>query len=181
MFIAETPRLVLRELTLNDAGALGEILGDPEVMEFSTNGPCTDDDTRKFIDGCLTSYKEHGFGQWGVVDSSSGAIIGFCGLSPVDLNGVQEVEIGYRLARNAWGRGLASEAAAAALAYGFSKCGLDSIIAIIAHRHVASVRVAEKVGLKMDFSTTYRGWDVGIWRKKHEEWNTRKPLTEILK
>lgn len=140
MVIAETPRLLLREFTLNDVAALAEILIDPEVMEFSTNGPCTEDDTRKFIDGCLESYREHGFGQWGIVDSPSGAIIGFCGLSHVDLAGVQEVEVGYRLARSAWGQGLASVAADSALVYGFSQCHIDSIVAIIATRHLASAR-----------------------------------------
>ena len=63
MVIAEIPRLLLREFTLEDIGALGEILRDPEVMEFSTNGPCTEDDTRRFVEGCLGSYRAHGFGQ----------------------------------------------------------------------------------------------------------------------
>jgi RimJ/RimL family protein N-acetyltransferase len=165
MVIAETSRLLLREFTSNDVGALAEILSDPAVMEFSTNGPCTEDDTREFIHWCLESYREHGFGQWGIVDSSSGAIIGFCGLSQVDLNGVQEIEIGYRLARIVWGQGLASEAVAAALAYGFSQCHIGSIVAIIAARHIASARVAEKVGLKIDTYTKYRDWNVRIYRK----------------
>lgn len=165
MLVAETPRLLLREFTSGDVGELAEILKDPEVMEFSTNGPCAEDDTRRFVDGCLDSYREHGFGQWAIIDRSSGSIIGFCGLSHVDLNGVQEVEIGYRLARATWGQGLASEAAGAALSYGFLKCEVTSVVAIIANRHLASVRVAEKAGLKIDFSTTYRGWKVGIYRK----------------
>lgn len=165
MVITKTPRLVLREFTSNDVGALVEILSDPEVMEFSTNGPCTEYDTRKFVDWCLDSYQEHGFGQWAIVDSSSEAIIGFCGLSQVDLNGVQEVEIAYRLARTAWSKGLASEAAAAALVYGFTECHIDSVIAIVADRHMVSARVAEKVGLKIDTFTKYRDWDVRIYRK----------------
>lgn len=166
MVIAETQRLVLREFTSDDVDALVEILSDPEVMEFSTNGLCTEDDTRKFIDWCLESYLEHGFGQWAIVDSSSEAIIGFCGLSHVDLNSVQEVEIAYRLARTAWSRGLGSEAATAALAYGFLQCHVDSVIAIVANSHMISARVAEKVGMKIDTYTKYRGWDVRIYRKR---------------
>lgn len=166
MVIAETPRLLLREFSSEDVGALAEILGDPKVMEFSTNGPCTEDDTRQFIDWCLDSYRDHGFGQWAVVDRLSGAIIGFCGLSHVELDGAQEIEIGYRLAPGVWGQGLASEAAEAALEYGFSHCHIDSITAIIATRHVASARVAEKVGFSIDTHTKYRGWDVCIYRKR---------------
>jgi len=151
---------------LEDVGALAEILGDPRVMEFSTNGPCTEDDTRQFIDWCRDSYRDHGFGQWAIVDRLSRAVIGFCGLSHVELDGAQEIEVGYRLAPSVWGQGLASEAAEAAVEYGFSHCRIDSIIAIIATRHVVSACVAEKVGFRIDTHTTYRDWDVGIYRKR---------------
>lgn len=165
MLITETPRLLLREFSSEDVGALAEILGDPKVMEFSTNGPCTKEDTRQFIDWCLDSYRDHGFGQWAIIDRLSGAIIGFCGLSHVELDGAQEIEIGYRLASSVWGQGLASEAAEAALEYGFSHCHIDSIVAIIATRHVVSAGVAEKVGFRIDTRTKYRGWEVCIYRK----------------
>ncbi|MDL0431750.1 GNAT family N-acetyltransferase [Marinobacter sp. TBZ242] len=165
MIIAEAPRLLLREFSSDDVGPLAEILGDPRVMEFSTNGPCTEDDTRQFIDWCQGSYRDHGFGQWAVVERLSRAVIGFCGLSHVELDGAQEIEIGYRLAPSVWGQGLASEAAEAALEYGFSHCHIDSIIAIIATRHVVSACVAEKVGFKIDTHTKYRGWNVRIYRK----------------
>ncbi len=98
MVIVETPRLLLREFSSDDVGALAEVLGDPKVMEFSTNGPCTEDDTRQFIDWCQGSYRDHGFGQWAIVDRYSRAVIGFCGLSHVELDGAPEIEIGYRLA-----------------------------------------------------------------------------------
>ena len=88
-------------------------------------------------------------------------------MSHVELDGAQEIEIGYRLAPTVWGQGLASEAAEAALEYGFSHCGIDSIIAIIATRHVVSAGVAEKVGFRIDTRTKYRGWDVLIYRKRH--------------
>lgn len=166
MVIVETPRLLLREFSPDDVGALAEILGDTRVMEFSANGPCTEDDTRQFIDWCLDSYRNHGFGQWAVVDRLSRAVIGFCGLSHVELDGAQEIEIGYRLAPIVWGQGLASEAAKAASEYGFSYCHIDSIIAIIATRHVVSACVAEKVGFGIDTHTKYRGWDVCIYRKR---------------
>ena len=167
MLITETPRLLLREFSSGDVDALAEIIGNPKVMEFSTNGPCTEDDTRQFIDWCLDSYRDNGFGQWAVVDRLSGAVIGFCGLSHVELDGAQEIEVGYRLAPSVWGQGLASEAAEAALEYGFSHCGIDSIIAIIATRHVVSAGVAEKVGFRIDTRTKYRGSDVIIYRKRH--------------
>ena len=166
MVIAETQRLLLREFTAQDVFALAEILRNPEVMEFSSNGPYNEDDTRRFIDWCLKSYRNYGFGQWAVVQKSSDAIIGFCGLSAVDIGGVQEIEIAYRLTPNTWGHGLACEAADAALEYGFAQCPVRSVIAIIASNHVVSARVAEKVGFRVDTRTKYRDWDVCIYRKK---------------
>lgn len=163
--LAESSRLLLREFTPEDVGVLAEILRDPEVMEFSTNGPCSEDDTRKFIDMCRQSYREHGFGQWAVVSRESGAVIGFCGLSYVDVDGTREIEIGYRLARHTWGKGLATEAADTAVEHGFEAFHVDSVIAIIALRHAASIRVAEKIGFEMGFQTHYCGWDVRIYRK----------------
>ncbi len=166
MIITETQRLLLLEFIDDDVGALTDILRDPQVMEFSSNGPYTEEETWQFIEGCQESYRQHGFGQWAVIERPSGLMTGFCGLSYVDLDGVQEVQIGYRLAQCAWGKGFASEAAAVALEYGFSQCCIDSIIAIIPTRHIASARVAEKVGLKPDSQTIFGNWKVWIYRKR---------------
>ncbi|GAA3957126.1 GNAT family N-acetyltransferase [Allohahella marinimesophila] len=166
MIIAETDRLLIREFVFDDAERLAPILGDPAVMEYSINGPLSAEATTRFINACTESYSQHGFGQWALVDLDTQALIGFCGLSCVTINQRQDVEIGYRLARSVWGRGLASEAASEVLTYGFGKKALSSIIAIIAPAHTASIRVAEKAGFS-DFETTrYRGWDVRMYRQR---------------
>ncbi|MFN2362458.1 MAG: GNAT family N-acetyltransferase [Marinobacter sp.] len=89
MVIAETSRVLLREFSLDDVGALAEILGDPDVMEFSAKGPCTEDNTRQYINWCLDSYRDHGFGQWAIVNRLSRAVIGFCGLSHLVFPGLK--------------------------------------------------------------------------------------------
>ncbi|MEA2080437.1 MAG: GNAT family N-acetyltransferase, partial [Pseudomonadota bacterium] len=109
------------------------------------------EDTSNFISWCRKSYEEHGYGQWAVVDRETGSLIGLCGLSQTEINGVNEVELGYRLAQKQWGKGLATEAGTEALRLGFEKHQLNSIIAIVSLEHSASIRVAETIGFN-DYS-----------------------------
>ncbi len=161
----QTPRLILREFKTEDVDALAEILSDPEVMKFSSKGPFSKEDTSNFIAWSMESYKNCGYGQWAVIERKTGALIGLCGLSHTDMNGQPEVEIGYRIAQDRWGKGLASEAAAEVLRLGFEKHRLASIIAIVSTEHAASIRVAEKIGFSDYLLGQYKGWDVRIYRK----------------
>lgn len=114
----------IREFEITDVLALSMILCDPSVMEFSSKGPMTEADTLRFIEWCSDSYQEHGYGQWALIEKKSWELIGFCGLSHATVDGVDEVEIAYRLAQNQWEKGLATEAAAKVLDYGFSICNI---------------------------------------------------------
>ena len=160
-----TSKLILREFAPKDVDQLAKILSDPLVMKFSSKGPLSKEETVKFIRWCRESYEEHGYGQWAVIDRETELLIGLCGLSQTEINGVNEIEIGYRLAQKSWGKGLASEAGTEALRLGFEKHQLNSIVAIVSLKHGASIRVAEKIGFT-DYSVDqYRGWDVRIYRK----------------
>ena len=170
MTIEDTNRLRVRELTFDDVSALSEILGDPAVMHYSTRGVQTPTETKRFIEQCIESYVENGTGQWALVDKTSSSFVGFCGLSSVLIDGIQEVEIGYRLSRRFWGQGLATEAASQVLAHGFEHIGLKSVVAIIAPDHHASARVAEKIGFTTFINTRYAGWQVRIYRTLLAEW-----------
>lgn len=166
MIIAETERLLIREFVLDDAQQLAAILGDPEVMAYSVNGPLDLQATTRFISACTESYSQNGFGQWALVDRESQALLGFCGLSRVSIEAEDAVEIGYRLSQSSWGKGLAAEAAAAVLHYGKAKKKLDSVVAIIAPAHSASIRVAEKVGFSEFELAQYSGWAVRVYRQR---------------
>ncbi|ESQ16040.1 MAG: GNAT family N-acetyltransferase [Thiohalocapsa sp. PB-PSB1] len=163
----------IRELDSTDAPTLSMILGDPVVMEFSSNGALTAADTLRFIERCRGSYKQHGHGQWALIEKQSGDLIGFCGLSHATVDAADVVEIAYRLARNQWGKGLASEAAGKVLDYGFSICNIESIVGIVSHRHRASIRVLEKVGFQWFYRTRYSGWDVRVYRLSKHDWEYR--------
>lgn len=172
MVIAESARVQIRELAASDVPALRAILGDPSVMEFSSKGALADSDTRRFIEWCIRSYQEHGYGQWGLIEKQSGVLIGCCGLSHATVDGVDEVEIGYRLARKQWGKGVASEAANKVLGHGFSICNINSIVGIVSPRHKGSIRVLEKVGFQSFCETCYSGWNVRVYRMSKHDWES---------
>ncbi|MFS8152151.1 GNAT family N-acetyltransferase [Vreelandella titanicae] len=144
--ICETERLCIRTLSLDDVPELTNILSDPEVMKYSIRGVCDETATRRFIEWCLESYASHRIGPWALVEKGSDGLVGFCGVSPEEVNGVEEMGLGYRLAKRYWGQGLASEAVQAVLHNAFNQKQLSSVVVIIEPENVASLKVAEKAG-----------------------------------
>lgn len=170
--VVETARLLIREFESVDTPALSKILGDSAVMEFSSKGALTEADTVRFIEWCSGSYQEHGYGQWALIEKKSEVLIGFCGLSRATVDGVDEVEVAYRLAQDQWGNGFASEAANIVLDHGFSACNIKSIVGIVSPRHEASIRVLEKSGFQSFSETLYSGWDVRVYRLSDHDWKS---------
>lgn len=125
MVITETSRMLIRQLTFEDVRELAVILADPEVMRHSIRGVLTEEDTRGFISWCTGLYERCGYGPFALEEKASSALIGFCGLSPETVAGVEEVHVGYRLACRFWGKGLAAEAVRAVIACGFQQQGLS--------------------------------------------------------
>jgi RimJ/RimL family protein N-acetyltransferase len=153
MTIAETDRLLLRTFGLADLDELAPIMADPEVMRFSDSGAWSRERTVRFLRGCIEDYSEDrwGFGLWAVVHRADGHVIGYCGLSRFDdVDGVPEVELGFRLSRDYWGMGLATEAASAVRKDAFGRLGLTRLISMIEPANTASIRVAEKIGMSRE-------------------------------
>jgi len=148
--ILETARLALRELTPHDVDNLLQIFGDPEAMRYF---PATQTaaETRAWIERNRASYREHGYGMWAATMRDTGAFVGQCGLvQQLDVDGQDEVEVGYTLVRAFWKQGLATEAAEACRDYGFAKCGLTRLVSIIDPANTGSIRVAEKLGMRFE-------------------------------
>jgi ribosomal-protein-alanine N-acetyltransferase len=122
---------------------------DPEVTRYLGGGPFIGDEVGRRSTRALAQFgrhwRRHGFGVWAVVERASGRVIGQCGLN--QLPDRADFEVLYALERGVWHRGLASEAAAAALRYGFDVVGLDHIVAVVRHANTASRRVLEKLGM----------------------------------
>lgn len=142
--IAESERLILRELTIEDALHFFELNNDPEVLKFTGDEPfksliAAENFLRKY-----SHYSDHGFGRWAVIRKKDNAFLGWCGLK---LNEEGYVDIGFRFFKAFWGEGYATEAAAKSLKIGFEKFKLDEIIGRCAKENGASKRVLEKVGM----------------------------------
>ncbi len=135
-FIRETERLLIRPLALDDLPALTAILSDPEVMRHSVRGVCDEAATREFIERCSSCHASCGLAQWALIDKRNSELIGFCGISPETVGNAEEMELGYRLAKRFWAKGLASESARAVLDYAFSQKRLGSVVVIIEPDHI---------------------------------------------
>ncbi|WP_227545953.1 GNAT family N-acetyltransferase [Marinobacter fonticola] len=170
--ICETERLIVRPLSLADVPALTEILSDPEVMKHSVRGVCDEAATRKFIEWCLACYESHAVGPWALIDKKSSDLIGFCGVGPELVADVEEISLGYRLAKRCWNKGLASEAARAVLNYAFGKKLFHSVVVIIEPDHVASLKVAEKAGFTNFDALEFHGRPVRVYRLTPEQWGS---------
>jgi len=142
-----TKRLTLRPITEEDEPALVAVLGDFEVarnLAFATH-PFTSDDAAKFVCFVSRQQAQGSAANWAIED---GGLIGFvgCGKTPMHEDG--DVEFGYFLARNKWGRGLITEAARAALDHVFATLGFERTAAGHAKDNLASARVLSKLGFK---------------------------------
>jgi ribosomal-protein-alanine N-acetyltransferase len=144
----ETPRLRLRPFTAGDFDDLFALFTDPEVMRFVGNGVRTREETETSLARMAGQWPRHGFGMWALHEKDTGRFVGRCGLQP--LPGTPEIELGYTLHRAFWGRGFATEAAAASVRHGFEAAGLSRIVAIARAENAASRRVMEKVGLTFE-------------------------------
>ncbi len=124
MEILTTSRLLLREMTPEDMDALSSILEDAETMRFY-DGAFSRDEVLGWLQRQFDRYREDGFGLWAVVLSSTGEMIGQCGITLQTVEDETFPEIGYLLRRDQWGNGYASEAAQACKRYAFDKLGFS--------------------------------------------------------
>lgn len=158
MFQLTTARLVVRHFRVRDAEPLYQVFSDPEVMRFG-DGVQTREWVQNWLQTGIEHYQAWGFGPYAVVKKYNRDVIGYCGLFYFpDINGQPEVEIGYRLARSAWGNGYATEAALAVRNYAFATFGLKRLIAMIDPSNVASIRVATKLGMHHESEIMMEGY-----------------------
>jgi RimJ/RimL family protein N-acetyltransferase len=148
----QTPRLLMRPFACEDAEEHARMYAKPEVTRFLAGGPFLGEAaaqrSRTALELFIRHWEEHGFGVWAVIDPKTGGLIGQCGLKY--LPDSHEVEILYALDTPYWGRGVATEAAAAALGHGFRNTRLDRIVAVAKPEHRASQRVMEKLGMRYE-------------------------------
>lgn len=155
MFL-ETKRLTLREMVPDDLEDLFKIFSDPETMRFHPQ-PFDRTMTQVWIERSQQRYARDGLGLWALLLKNSGELIGDCGLLWQEVDGVEELEIGYHVRRDWWGQGLGTESARACRDYGFQHCLCNRLISLIHPDNWASRRVAEKNGMQLTRQTEWRG------------------------
>ncbi|HEX2360546.1 MAG TPA: GNAT family N-acetyltransferase [Jiangellaceae bacterium] len=158
----ETSRLILRTWEPADRPAFAEINTDQDVMEHLEGRPLTRAESDAILDRSERSWEERGYSWYALADRESAELLGFCGLSHHRAIPA-EVEVGWRLARHAWGRGLATEAALVCRDLAFDVLGRDRLISITVEANARSWRVMHKLGMRPWQSMPFEQWELWIW------------------
>ena len=160
--IIETERLRLREFCLADAEACFKLNTDLEVLKYTGDEPFESiEDATLFLSN-YNEYQENGYGRWAVIEKTSKAFIGWCGLK---RHSKSFTDLGFRFFRKDWGKGYGTEAAKAALKVGFEDLKLDEIIGRAAIDNKASVKILEKIGMAYWKKDTCKSIDNAVYYK----------------
>ena len=144
--LPETERLILREITPDDAEQTYLLNLDPEVVQYTGDDSFESVEAARHFLKQYDHYRRYGFGRWGVIRKSDGAFLGWCGLKYSAER--DEYDIGFRFFKKYWNQGYATEAAMACLEMGFGHFAMPRIVGRAMVANTASIRVLEKVGLK---------------------------------
>ena len=172
--VIATARLLLRPMRAGDVDELLGVFGDPQVMASFGVEPFDRDQMQRWLRRNLDHQERHGYGLFTVILKVSGHLIGNCGLEHMELDGRPEIELGYDLRSDHWGRGLATEAATAVRDYAFAALAVPRLVSLIRRGNDASRRVAEKVGLRLDRELSRDGRGYWLYAMSRAE-VTRRP------
>lgn len=164
MIALATSRLVLRPWAPSDLAPFAALCADPEVMRYIGDGSTrSPGEVQAAIERDRQCWSRHGWGLLAIEHLDTQEFIGFCGLAEPDFLPPlrPSVEIGWRLARDYWGQGFGTEAAAAVVDWAFTFADLERVIAVVQLDNLASHRVVEKLGMRREQRTIVPGH--GVW------------------
>lgn len=173
----ETTRLHLRPLTLTDLNVHHRIVGNDPQVTFSGE-PLTLEQSRSALEKRMRHWEEPGFGMWAVVQKDSGALLVHAGLQLLENTG--EVELGYYLGRPAWGQGVATEAGAACVRFGFETLELRQIVAVVRPANGASQKVLSNLGFRYERDAHHYEFDVQLWRLERTRFQPSEVVYRVL-
>ena len=163
---AETERLILREILPTDIDGLFELDSNPEVHRYLGKKPVTDkNQIVDIINFIRQQYIDNGIGRWAIIDKENNAFIGWTGLkfvTEITNNHKNYYDLGYRLIKKYWGKGIAIETAFVSLKYAFDKLDTDEVFAMSECENDSSNKILKKVGFKFietfDFNRIKHNW-----------------------
>jgi [ribosomal protein S5]-alanine N-acetyltransferase len=179
----QTARLMLRDFVAADLPALHACTSDPAVTRYMYYAPMTEAQTREYLLELLASQMQRPRMRWdlAVVRTGDGEVLGACDITCDERGGG---DVGYILARSAWGQGYASEAARAMVGQGFEALGLKRIDGMCHADHGASARVLEKAGLRRHSlhpklrAVKGESWDMLLYSRSRDSWLEEKAAQE---
>jgi RimJ/RimL family protein N-acetyltransferase len=182
----ETERLILRPWRKEDRAPFAALNADPRVAAHLA-GVMSRAESDAVVDRILDGFARHGHGPWALEIKAGAPFIGFCGIWRPSFTAhfTPCTEVGWRLAYDAWGKGYATEAAEAALAYAFGALGLTEIVAYTTPGNLRSRRVMERLGMTYDPADDFdhplqpEGAPARphvLYRLRREDWEARQGL-----
>jgi [ribosomal protein S5]-alanine N-acetyltransferase len=166
--VLETTRLRLRRFRPYDVDAIFAIIGDDVAMQYYPK-TFNRSDAVQWIERNLRRYREHGYGLYAVTLKDSHELIGDCGIIKQDIEGQQQMEVGYHFRRDHWGHGYATEAARACMGLAFQTFGAGKVISLIRPENVPSRRVAERNGMELERQVMHYGLLHLVYAMEREE------------
>jgi len=166
--VFETPRLLVRELTLADLDFVATMLADPEVMRFWPR-PFSRGEAVDWINRQLERYERHGYGYWLTLDKRSGEPVGQIGLLEQGVDGIAHCGLGYIIHRPFWRQGLAWEGALGVRDYAFETLAKPRVVTLIRPGNIPSLRLAQKLGMKPEQLVMYSDREHQLWAISRSE------------
>lgn len=148
IIILETKRLILRRQAIEDLNALWALYCDPEITKYIPDAPKTYNEAKQELEWHMSGHPRNPeLGLWATIHKETGKFIGRCGLIPWTIDGQDEIEVAYTIARDFWGQGLGTEAAQAIVNYATEQLNFSRLICMIEPENIASLKVALKIGM----------------------------------
>ncbi|GAB5465248.1 MAG: GNAT family N-acetyltransferase [Candidatus Kapaibacteriales bacterium] len=176
---AETERLILREILPSDIDGMFELDSDPEVHKYLGNKPITKkEEVVAIIDSVRQQYVDNGIGRFAIVDKKTNVFLGWTGLkleTKCTNNHQNYFDLGYRLIRKYWGKGIATESAIASLDYAFNELNLGKVYAAASIENVGSNKILQKIGLNFIETFYYEDIKCNWYKLDKNEYVIKKP------
>lgn len=175
MTILHTPRLRLEPLNDGHLDALFALNSDPEVMRYITGRPDTREDSADMVARVKARWAEFGFSWWAFIELATGELIGCGCIQHLGRDAANPLEIGWRLRRDRWHQGLASEAARRMTAFAFEDLAAPLLCAVCHPANSASSTVMQRLGMEYKTEQRWYEMDCSVYEITREAWLARQP------
>lgn len=165
MQILQTKRLILETIDEDRIEELSSLLANEKVHKFFPK-TLSKKESHEFLEKIEKRQFEDGVSFWGVIRKDDNKFLGICGLLKQTIDGINEIEVGYRISDEFWGKGYGTEAAEGCIQYARDELKLKSIISLILKENTQSIRVAEKNGLKIEKESMFHDQVHQVYRKQ---------------